>query len=254
VLHGELRGRARNCRMRTWERAAHLASLQTLSFLDIFDTCRAATTCSGTPSWFAPPLLDHTTVNRCPVLQAVSSASAECISSGNAYGCAAAFAYARAWAEAVASAHAGAFSLAINKCTCRGEPQEVIASNYGSASVFEELVVDVEAVASAKVCVKGNASAHASVLASCQQTVYADVFANVRSHGLPLIACTLGRIGAGMPASASLWSANKRAGGLKRGVGHAGDRVGRAKWGHRKLALPWASHARLLWVVCHRLI
>jgi hypothetical protein len=147
------------------------------------------------------------------VLQAVSSASTECISSGNAYGCGAAFAYAKAWAIATASAHAEAFSLAINECNCRDHDQQVIASDYGSADSFKKLVAEVEATAKAQVCVSGNASAKASVVASCQQGVYANVFAKVCLLSLPLIVCRLSTLlhahacGEAMPVSVSLWPA-----------------------------------------------
>lgn len=141
------------------------------------------------------------------MLQAVSSASTECASSGNAYGCGAAFAYAKAWAIAVASAHAEAFALAVNECECRYHDQVAIASDYGSAPVFKELVAEVEAKAEARVCVSGNASASASVVASCSQKVYAYVFAKVRPSCLPWSACTLEGFVAGMPESAALWLA-----------------------------------------------
>jgi hypothetical protein len=131
--------------------------------------------------------------NRCPLLQAVSSAY-DCHSSGNAYSCRAAFEYAKAWADAVASAHAEAFSLVINECHCRGELQQTIATDYGSATVFKQLVADVVAEARAQVCVEGNANAEASAVVSCQQAVYANVFAKVRLHCLPLIVCTLGSL------------------------------------------------------------
>jgi hypothetical protein len=124
------------------------------------------------------------------VLQAISSASTECESSGNAYGCGAAFAYAKAWAKAVASAHAEAFALAFNECNCRDHNQQAITSDYGTAASFEKLVAEVEATASAQVCVSGDARAEASALSSCKQAVYANVFAKVRPRCLHLIACT----------------------------------------------------------------
>jgi hypothetical protein len=112
--------------------------------------------------------------------KAISTARTYCKSSGNAWGCAAAYAHAQAWAKATVSAHASAWSEAVAKCHCDKE-QIVAAQADGHAYEFKKLVAKVEAVASAHVCVSGSDQASDYDAQTCVQDIYAHVFAKVRT-------------------------------------------------------------------------
>lgn len=116
--------------------------------------------------------------------RAITSASADCSSSGNAVGCAAAQAQASAWASATAEAHARAYAEAFNKCGgCdKTAVTKATASNEALASSFVELVADVYARAEVEVCVKGTESASAEAMSNC----FADGFAKVSTQAIAM--------------------------------------------------------------------
>jgi hypothetical protein len=66
-------------------------------------------------------------------MQVWADAKAECYSSGNAYGCAYAYANAERWAKASVEAYASAWALAINECNCNQKPQDLASYSFGSA-------------------------------------------------------------------------------------------------------------------------
>jgi hypothetical protein len=112
--------------------------------------------------------------------KAISTARTYCKSSGNAWGCAAAYAHAQAWADATVSAHASAWSEAVSQCHCDKE-QTAAAQTDGHAHEFKKLVAKVESVASAHVCVDGDDDASDYDAQTCVQDIYARVFAQVRT-------------------------------------------------------------------------
>jgi hypothetical protein len=115
--------------------------------------------------------------------KAVAATRTKCNSSGNAYGCASAYAFAEAWADATFEAHASAWAKAIGKCNCDKE-QIVKAKAFGSASEFKEVVAKVKALSKSAVCVSGNETREDRDAQTCVQDIYATVFAYV-CHLLP---------------------------------------------------------------------
>jgi hypothetical protein len=109
---------------------------------------------------------------------AIATARTVCTSSGNAYGCASAYAHAQAWAKATVKAHASAWAEAVAKCKC-DKTQTVAAKADGEASEFKKLVAKVEAVAKATVCVYGDDYESDEEAQTCVQDIYAHVFASV---------------------------------------------------------------------------
>jgi hypothetical protein len=115
--------------------------------------------------------------------KAIAATKTTCTSSGNAYGCASAYAYAQAWSDATFKAHAAAYAKALGRCKCDKE-QIVKAKAFGNASEFKKVVAKVEALAQSAVCVSGNESKSDSDAQTCVQDIYATVFAYV-CHLLP---------------------------------------------------------------------
>lgn len=109
--------------------------------------------------------------------KAIAVAKTTCRSSGNAWGCAAAYAHAQAWAKATASAHASAWADAVAQCKC-DKAQTVAAQADGHADEFKKLVAKVEAVADAHVCVdQYDQYASDYDAQTCVQEIYFHVFA-----------------------------------------------------------------------------
>jgi hypothetical protein len=115
--------------------------------------------------------------------KAIAVAKTTCRSSGNAWGCAAAYAHAKAWATATVSAHASAWAEASAQCNC-DKAQTAYAQADGHASEFLLLSANVEAVANSHVCVSGSESRSDYQAQTCVQDIYAHVFARVRTCSL----------------------------------------------------------------------
>lgn len=125
--------------------------------------------------------------------KAIAVAKTECDSTGNAYGCAAAYAHAKAWALAAVSAHASAWAEARAKCTCDEKTEEVSAGADAYAHEFEYLTANVTATAESHICVEHTQYASNSEEQTCIQGLYAKVFAKVCPPPaclLPEDACT----------------------------------------------------------------
>jgi hypothetical protein len=128
-------------------------------------------------------------------VQAITSAYAKCVATGNAYGCAIAEATASAWAQACASAHASAVAQASNYCECKDATAYAFAMAQGAADFEARIKADVSASASAEVCVVANggtASAEISVIATCIEKKYAYVMALAQARALIAGKCKYG--------------------------------------------------------------
>lgn len=112
------------------------------------------------------------------IANAVAYSQADCVSSGNAFGCASASAHARAWAWGHFEFHVNATTRAIKLCPC-------LASNRGaserlaSASTFVELMSEAFARAEVVACVAGKDSAWAAAYANCAALAYAQLWTKV---------------------------------------------------------------------------
>jgi hypothetical protein len=98
------------------------------------------------------------------ILQAITSAVAECETTGDAWGCAYADAYARAWAYAVARADASAWASAFASCDCYHSSESASSWANLGASFFRQIYVDACADATALVCVASGATRRSSAL------------------------------------------------------------------------------------------
>jgi hypothetical protein len=115
-------------------------------------------------------------------MQAVVGAQAECVSQGNAFGCAGASAVANAWAGATAEAHAQAVAQALQgECHC---PADSSAYAFGSASTFLQLVADATARVEVSACSRGDASSKAESYADCLAMAYSTVFAQASAEAI----------------------------------------------------------------------
>jgi hypothetical protein len=74
------------------------------------------------------------------------------VTTGDAFGCAFAYAAAEAWAAAYAASDAAALAIASAKCECYHTETKAAALSFGTASYFKSLYVKAEAEASAAVC------------------------------------------------------------------------------------------------------
>ena len=115
--------------------------------------------------------------------QAISHVQAECVSEGNAFGCASAEAAASAWAEATVVAHsaviAGAFS------TCEGWCDvSVSALSVASSTTFYELAVEVTSLAGAVACSEGTNTASAVAYTGCTALAYAKVWTHAYAQAV----------------------------------------------------------------------
>jgi hypothetical protein len=124
--------------------------------------------------------------------KAIAVASTTCTSSGNAWGCASAYAHASAWATATASAHAKAWAAAKNACYCDGKLQIVESDADAEAFELKKLVAKVTAAADAYTCVEptdpGDVSTtYDNAAQTCIQDIYATVLAKVRFPLKPVI-------------------------------------------------------------------
>jgi hypothetical protein len=124
---------------------------------------------------------------------AEAEANAECHSSvkgkgAKAKGCAWSKASASAWSIAYANALATATADAWGKnCKCA----DASAYSWGEASIYQDLIADVYAQASASACVKGNDHAEAHAYIKCYAKVYAELWAHVRTDDSRLAAASL---------------------------------------------------------------
>lgn len=109
--------------------------------------------------------------------KAISAAETECTASGNAWGCAAAYAYSAAWADAVVSAHATAWSEAIALCDCDFNGQEVATTTDALAWELRHLNAEVSSYSEAHVCVDRDEAKFDFSAQTCVQDIYATVFA-----------------------------------------------------------------------------
>lgn len=109
--------------------------------------------------------------------EAIATAETYCRSSGNAWGCAAAYAHAQAWAEASISAHADAWADAIAQCTCNDKTQTVFAEAQNYAYLSEYITAKVSSVAESKVCVDGDDEKYDYDQQTCIQDIYAVAWA-----------------------------------------------------------------------------
>ena len=125
----------------------------------------------------------------------ITSASADCESSGNAVGCATARAKAAAWAFATAEAFAGAWAEAYNGCgTCdKGVVTEATASSEALASTFVELTADAFARSEVEVCVQGDQSASAQAMSKCFAKAWTKVSTQAVAHALISGRCDLSK-------------------------------------------------------------
>ena len=111
--------------------------------------------------------------------KAVATVEVACDSEGNAYGCAAAYAYASSWAQAAAFAHGEAWAQAVQECQCAGNDQTTAANADAYASETFALIAEVEAIADKFVCSAGDSSSSDSEAQTCLQDIYAWVTAKV---------------------------------------------------------------------------
>lgn len=111
--------------------------------------------------------------------KAVATVEVACTSEGNAYGCAAAYAFAQSWAQAAAMAHAEAWAQAVQQCECGGKDQITAAEADAFASETFKLTAEVEALAQASVCAGFGSSASDGDAQTCIQDIYAWVYAKV---------------------------------------------------------------------------
>lgn len=127
--------------------------------------------------------------------RAITAASADCTSSGNAVGCATAQAQATAWASATAEAYATAWAEAYNGCgTCEeGIVAQATASNEAISETFIQLTADAFARAEVEVCVIGNQSASAEAMSSCFAKAWAKVFTQAIANALISGKCDLAK-------------------------------------------------------------
>ena len=112
----------------------------------------------------------------------IVGAQADCVSAGNAFGCAAAESSAAAWASATAQAHSSAVARAlVDFCDC---PSGSSAAALGSADLFLSLMSDVSARASAAACAEGTETSGAVAFADCIALAYSRVFATASANAL----------------------------------------------------------------------
>jgi len=113
--------------------------------------------------------------------KAVAATAAQCDTDGNAYGCAASFAYSAAWATAAASAHAEAWAEAVQKCNCNGKEQITAANSDAYATESKYFKAQVEAVAESSACgYYGYDDAPDADAQTCVQNIYFTSIAKVR--------------------------------------------------------------------------
>ena len=111
------------------------------------------------------------------VAKAVTESQADCVSKGNAFGCASATATAEAWAEAKAEAHVAAVASAYDECEqLWGCPVEVSSLAIAKASTFIHMVVDAFSHSEVYACTKGNSGAWAAAYADCAAVAYAKIW------------------------------------------------------------------------------
>lgn len=126
------------------------------------------------------------------VAKAITGTQADCVSKGNAFGCASATAAAEAWAAATAEAHAYAVASAYDKC------QELYPShckvNTGAlsvaqASTYIELAVEAFSDSEVYACTKGDSHAWAAAYSKCAASAYAKVWTKAYAKSYLLTGC-----------------------------------------------------------------
>ena len=110
--------------------------------------------------------------------EALATIQASCVSTGAAFGCAAASAAAEAWAAASAEAHATAVAASAEECGCLAG---AAALSVGTATTFVELIADAFARAEVTACSEGDAESFAGAFAQCSAFSYAKVWTRVRA-------------------------------------------------------------------------
>lgn len=108
------------------------------------------------------------------IANAVASSQADCVSHGNAFGCAAAGASAKSWAQAFVDVHSTAIAAAIDVCPCL--ESSASAGSLAKASTFIDLVTEAFARAEVVACVAGDDSAWASAYSNCAALAYAQLW------------------------------------------------------------------------------
>ena len=108
----------------------------------------------------------------------LTEAQAQCMTSGQAFGCASASASAVAWAEASAEAHSLAVASSAEDCDCLADA-DALSSVTGS--VYVELIADAFSRAEARACSKGSQTSSATAFSQCGAAAYADLLSSVGS-------------------------------------------------------------------------
>lgn len=131
------------------------------------------------PSWGGKIKHVHDTAKKhaAAVAKAVTESQADCVSKGNAFGCASATATAEAWAESKAEAHVAAVASAYDECEKRwGCPVNAGSLSVAKASTFIHMVVDTFSKSEVYACTKGNSHAWAGAYANCAAAAYAKIW------------------------------------------------------------------------------
>eukprot|EP00892_Ulva_mutabilis_P010005 jgi/Ulvmu1/7377/UM036_0037.1 len=115
------------------------------------------------------------------IVAVLTTAQAECMTSGQAFGCASASSTAVAWAAASAEAHAAAVASSAEECACIADAESYAAI---AGSEFVELIADAMGQAQAQACSKGNQRSVASAFASCGAAAYADVMTSTFARAM----------------------------------------------------------------------
>lgn len=165
------------------------------------------------------------------VAKAVTATQADCVTEGNAFGCASATATAAAWAEAKAEAHAYAVASAYDTCQKRYPDCKIntAALSVAQASTFIEMTVDVFSRSEVYACSEGDSSAWATAYSKCAAVAYAKIWTEAYAKSFLQTGCAKSEAAAVVGAETGAeWYTIE---GCQRD-GHSGDTGYGGKAGH----------------------